>query len=141
MTNIQTLTDSLAKKRAELERLQADLEAAREKQFTELPAQVGFQTIDELIRSLVKYASPRLKGVLNPVLAGRSPASATAKPARGTKKRTRATITDEVRAQIVEAAKKGEMTGAEIAKKFGVSVPSVANIKKAAGLTKKRGKK
>ena len=55
-------------------------------------------------------------------------------------KRTRAVITPEIKQGVVDAAKAGK-TGAEIAAKFGISLPSVQNIKKAAGLVKSRGKK
>jgi len=59
------------------------------------------------------------------------------KPARksgGRRKRT--TITPQLRNDII-AAIKGGATGAAVAKKFGVSVPTVQNIKKAAGLIRK----
>lgn len=49
----------------------------------------------------------------------------------------RATITDEIKAQVVKMAKDGK-TGAEIAKATGISLPSVQNIKKDAGLVKAR---
>jgi DNA-binding CsgD family transcriptional regulator len=39
----------------------------------------------------------------------------------------------------VKAAVEAGRTGAQIAKEFGISVPSVQNIKKELGLVKKRG--
>ena len=53
------------------------------------------------------------------------------------KKRKRAKITDSLRKSIIAALKTGK-TVAEVAKMHKVSVPSVNNIKKAAGLTKSR---
>jgi sugar-specific transcriptional regulator TrmB len=53
----------------------------------------------------------------------------------------RARLTDDDKAAIVADLKKGEMTGSEIAEKHGVSQPTVNGLKKAAGLTKPKGKK
>lgn len=57
------------------------------------------------------------------------------KAAKKTGRRKRTTITPELRNDII-AAVKGGATGSAVAKQFGVSVPTVQNIKKAAGLTK-----
>jgi len=57
--------------------------------------------------------------------------------AKATKRRKRTTITPQLKNDII-AAVKGGATGAAVAKQFGVSVPTVQNIKKAAGLIKKR---
>lgn len=146
MSNLQTLTQALEKKRAELEKLQQEIEQAREKELTALPKQVGLETVDELIKALAPYASPRMKGLLagnapatRPPRAARDSSAGSASAAEANGKRTRTTITDEMRQQVIALAKDGK-TGAEIAESVGISLPSVANIKKAAGLTKKRGK-
>ena len=52
-------------------------------------------------------------------------------------KRRRAVIDARKRDAIVADAKSGQLTGGQIARKHGVSLPSVQNIKKAAGLTRK----
>jgi hypothetical protein len=52
-------------------------------------------------------------------------------------KRRRAKITPKIKEGVAAAVKEGK-TGSEIAKKFGISLPSVHNIKKAAGLVKNR---
>ena len=57
---------------------------------------------------------------------------------RGHRKHAR--ITPELRGQI-KAALEGGKTGGQVAEAFGVSLPSVYNIKKAAGLVKARKKK
>ena len=144
MADILTLQATLAKMRADVSRLEADALSAREQELMALPKQVGLATIDELIKALAEYASPRMKGRLNGVASRKvsRPAVVSKKvKGKGRKKRTRATITDELRDKVIADAKAGKMTGVEIAKAHGISVPSVANIKKAAGLTKKRGKK
>lgn len=56
---------------------------------------------------------------------------------KGGKRRKRTTITPELRNDII-AAVKGGATGSAVSKQFGVSVPTVQNIKKAAGLTKSK---
>jgi len=146
MSHLQTLTQALEKKRAELEKLQQEIEQAREKELTALPQQVGLETVDELIKALAAYASPRLKGLLagsaatsRPTRVPRESGATEETPAAASGRRTRTTITDEIRQQVIALANDGK-TGAEIAKAVGISLPSVANIKKAAGLTKKRSK-
>ena len=66
------------------------------------------------------------------------PPAAAAKPEAPAKKkrRNRAVITDETRAQVKKLIKAGK-TGREIAKAVGVSMASVNNLKKALGLVKK----
>jgi hypothetical protein len=53
-------------------------------------------------------------------------------------KRTRAKITPELKQQVIAAVQAGQ-SGAEISKALGMSLPSVQNIKKEAGLVKSRG--
>lgn len=55
------------------------------------------------------------------------------------RRRKRAKITDAVRENVIAALKAGK-TGAAVAKEAGISLPSVENIKKAAGLVKGRSK-
>jgi histone H1/5 len=52
--------------------------------------------------------------------------------------RKRAKITEEIRKAVLEDLKKGADSAQAIAKRHGLSQPSVNNIKKAAGLTKSR---
>lgn len=63
----------------------------------------------------------------------------TAPPTSTSTRRKRARITPEMTKGIIEAIKAGD-AGAVVGKRFGVSVQSVQNIKKAAGLVKKRQK-
>ena len=57
---------------------------------------------------------------------------------RGDGRRKRTKITDSIRKAILTDLKKGLDSALAIAKRHGVSQPSVNNIKKAAGLTKSR---
>jgi uncharacterized protein YaaW (UPF0174 family) len=79
-----------------------------------------------------KAASKATKQVAKKAV--RKVAKKTARKSGGRRKRT--TITPQLRNDII-AAIKGGATGAAVAKKFGVSVPTVQNIKKAAGLIRK----
>ncbi len=160
MTDLATLQEKLEKSRAETEKLAQQLEEARTKQLTDLPAQLGFDTVDQLIKALVEHASPVLKGKLRAAMTagqpgatrgrrGRPPGggtqdkSASGENAGGGDKgngrapRTRAKITPETK-EKVRALVAEEKTGAEIAKALGISLPSVQNIKKELGLVKKR---
>lgn len=56
------------------------------------------------------------------------------------KRGKRARITPEMKADIIDAAKAGT-PGAVIAERFGVSVQSIQNVKKAAGLVRERAHK
>lgn len=146
MSDIQSLQESLAKKQAELASLESELEAARQAQYTELPAKVGLSSVDALIKALVDFASPRMKGALKGAFAEKP---AKAAPKTETKvaapvkagKRKRARVTPELKEQIVKALKAGGKTAGAVAAEFGVSGATVNNIKKAAGLTKDKGKK
>lgn len=59
-----------------------------------------------------------------------------AAPADGSRRRAR--ITPELREAIIADLRSGHGTAAEIAARHGVSVPSIANIKREAGLTQPR---
>jgi len=142
--------------------LQKKVEAERSKALTNLHTSAGFATREELIAALqslgkaapakrgrkpgkkaaVKKAAkkPAKKAAKKPAKAAKKPAKA-AKPAKaGAKKRAKRTrLTPELKERIVAALKAGGK-GAAVASKFGVSVPTVHNIKKAAGLTKTRKK-
>ena len=143
MSDIQTLQNSMAKKQAELAMLEKELEAARDAQFTELPAKLGLNSIDALIKALAGYASPRLRGAIKSVF-GEKPVVAASKsedkPAAPAKagKRKRARITPELREEIVTALKAGGKTGGAVAAEFGISVAAVNIIKREAGLTRKK---
>jgi hypothetical protein len=143
MSDIQTLQNSLTKKQAELATLEKELEAAREAQFTELPAKLGLNSMDALIKALAGYASSRLKGALKSAF-GEKIAVAAPKsedkaevPAKAGK-RKRARITPELKEEIITALKAGGRTAGAVAAEFSVSVAAVNIIKRDAGLTKKK---
>jgi hypothetical protein len=127
-----SFTDQLAeleKAKAKLAQAEAKLSADRVAALAKLPGDYGYTNLNDFIKALKSAAGKAKKGKKAKV----ATAPKVAKPA----KRTRAKITPELKAQVIAAAQEGK-TGAEIAKAFGVSLPSVQNIKKEAGLVKAR---
>ncbi|WP_221031726.1 helix-turn-helix domain-containing protein [Actomonas aquatica] len=115
---------------AKAAQLQEAIEVERTRELAALPAKYGYTDLNAFIKALKSAAGTTGKK------RGRKAKGApkAAKPA----KRSRAKITDELKAQVKEAVEAGE-TGAAIAERFGISVPSVQNIKKEFGLVKPRG--
>ncbi|WP_438483173.1 helix-turn-helix domain-containing protein [Oleiharenicola lentus] len=95
--------------------------AKQSRKLLSLPGKFGFKTVGDFVGAVQAAASA----------AGTS--FAKAKSAS----RKRAKITPEVKAKVKSLVGDGK-TGAEIAEAVGISLPSVANIKKELGLVKKR---
>lgn len=122
-----TAQKEIARLQREIAKLEARVakEAARKlakgrRKVTALARQLGYRTPQELIAALfgaTVKSTPK------------------AAPIRA---RKRARITDSDRKAIVADLKSGKLTAAAVAKKHGVSVPTVALIKRKAGLTKNR---
>jgi DNA-binding CsgD family transcriptional regulator len=98
------------------------IESERNKELRTLPEKFGFDNVTDFIKAL-KAASGGRRGKR--------------KGSAGGKRRTRAVITDETKAQVKKLVAAGK-TGSEIAESVGISLPSVQNIKKALGLVKSR---
>jgi DNA-binding CsgD family transcriptional regulator len=133
--------------RAKLANLEQSIADELNRELAALPARYGFASTSEFV-SAVNAASGSGPGRGRGRRRGRPPGSTSAasasaaKPAaaagkRGRKRRTRAVITDDTRAQVKKMVDAGK-TGAEIAQTLKISVPSVQNIKKALGLVKER---
>lgn len=104
--------------------LQDSIEAERKQALAHLHAQFGFKTPADLIKALRTVAGGG---------AGRK--------GRGAgRRRKHGRITPELREKIKGALQSGK-TGAKVAEEFGISLPSVHNIKKEFGLVKSRKKK
>ena len=112
----------LEKLRRETAQLESDIARDSSKELAALPAYYGFDSVKAFIKAVVAASKGGAKRVKAPNEAPR---------------RKRATITEEMKARVVELAKAGK-TGAEIVKAVGISLPSVQNIKKAAGLVQAR---
>jgi len=99
------------------------------KELASLPSKYGFGSLEEFIGA-VKEAS-----------GGSSRKGRRGRPVKAVdkvKRRKRAVITDETRANVKKLVEAGK-TGSQIAKSMNISLPSVQNIKKALGLVKARG--
>jgi len=129
---------ALAALKIELERLEAQQRAKEEERLKNLAGEFGVDSVDALIQRLAAYASRAMRNRIEGTVAKAAPVRAPApvRKARGTRTR----VTPELREQIVAAINAGT-TSAGVAAQFGVSVPTVHNVKKAAGLTKARAKK
>lgn len=99
------------------------------KELASLPAKFGFASLDEFI------------GAVREASGGSSRKGRRGRPVKAVdkvKRRKRAVITDETRANVKKLVDAGK-TGSQIAKSLNISLPSVQNIKKALGLVKARG--
>lgn len=114
--------------RERVEKLRATVIAERTQLLKKLHVDLGFASRPELVEALRQLDGGRR------AMAPSAPTSST--PARS-RKRTR--ITPEMRTDIIEAVKAGQ-AGAAVAEHFGISVQSIQNIKKAAGLVRERAK-
>jgi DNA invertase Pin-like site-specific DNA recombinase len=122
----------LAALQAKAAKLQAAIESQRTSELAALPANYGYASLIDFIKALKAAVSSGRRG-------RRGAKAKVAKPAKKSGgKRKRAKITSELKSQVKSAVEAGK-TGAAIAKEFGISVPSVQNIKKELGLVKKRG--
>ena len=105
--------------------LQKSIEAERQQELTALPSRYGFDSVEAFIKAVRAAAGGKGKK------RGRK---AKAAPSG---KRGRTKITPELKGKVIAAVQAGK-TGAAIAQEFGISLPSVQNIKKEAGLVKAR---
>jgi transposase-like protein len=122
----------LEKAKAKLAQAEAKLSADRAAALAKLPGDYGYANLNDFITALTVAAgnSKKVKG-------SKAVKAAKAPKAEKEVKRGRAKITPELKAQVI-AAVQADKSGAEIAKAFGISLPSVQNIKKEAGLVKSR---
>ncbi len=124
----------LEKAKAKIAQAEAKLSADRVSALSKLPSDYGYDSLNGFIKALKAAAGKAGKSKGKAKKAAKA-----AKPAKAPKagKRTRAKITPEIKQQVIAAVQAGT-PGAKIAKSFGISLPSVQNIKKEAGLVKAR---
>ena len=136
----QPMVTEKIKKLQALQAQTAELSAAIDKERTlelaELPTRYGYDSLAAFMKAL-KVAATAGKRGRGKGRKAKGPKVAKA-PAAKAGKRKRARITDEVKAAVKAAVEAGK-SGAAIAKEFGISAPSVQNIKKEFGLVKARG--
>lgn len=124
--------------RAKLATLEQSIADELSKELAALPARYGFESTSDFVDA-VNAATGTGRGRRRGRPAGGGAAAAKQPAGRkgGRKRRTRAVITDETRAQVKKLVDAGK-TGSEISQMLKISVPSVQNIKKALGLVKER---
>lgn len=119
--------------RAKVAELESSLAKAQKQKLAGLPKEYGFDNLADFIKAIKSAGTGGGRG------RGRAAKPAAASSSSSKKQRSkRARITPEVKEKVKAAVNAGK-TGAEIAKEFGISVPSVQNIKKEFGLVKARG--
>lgn len=120
--------------RAKLASLEQQVASELDGELASLPTRYGFDSAEDFIRAVKDAAGSNGGKRL-----GRKPGPAAKSASKNgrAKKRMRAVITDETRAEVKKMVGAGK-TGAEIGKALGISLPSVQNIKKALGLVQKR---
>ncbi len=105
--------------------LQKSIDAERQQELAALPGRYGFDSVEAFIKAVRGTAAAKGKK------RGRKAKTVAAG------KRGRTKITPELKGKVIAAVQAGK-TGAAISKEFGISMPSVQNIKKEAGLVKPR---
>jgi hypothetical protein len=139
-------------------KLKASIENERDGELAALPAKYGYDSLAAFVKALKQAAGAPKKGRKGkrrgrkpgkPGKRGRKPgrkakkqaaAPAVAKAPKAGKKaggRKRTKITPELKEQVKALVASG-LSGSKIAKQFGISLPSVQNIKKEFGLVKAR---
>lgn len=117
---------------AELEQVVAE---ELNQELAQLHESYGFADVETFVIAIREATGGRQRrGRRGP--RGRKAVAAEGGPRRG--RRRRAKITAAMRGEVKRLAKQGK-TGREIAAEVGISLPSVQNIKKEAGLVKARG--
>jgi hypothetical protein len=130
---VTSMMKELAAARKNLAELERTVETELHQELAALHEQYGFSDVKSFLKAVRSAALGNGRG--NGRKVGR-PEKAAAIP----KTRKRAVITDATRAEVKKLVQAGK-SGSQIAKAVGISLPSVQNIKKAAGLVKSRGSK
>lgn len=140
-TELTKQIKALEELKAEALKLEQSIINRRPSELAGLPEAYGFKSLNDFIkavkaaygkggkRKVVKAAAPKSGKRGRPAKA--------AAPKKEKKARTRARITDEIKAQVKALVEEGK-SGSQIAKAIGISLPSVQNIKKAFGLVKSK---
>jgi hypothetical protein len=116
--------------KAKIAALEKSILAERQTKLKKLQSDLGYSSTADLIEALRS-----LNGAAPSASRGKASSSTAAASGAGRKRRKRAKVTDEMRQGMVTALRGGGKA-ADVAKQFGVSIPTVQNVKRAAGLTR-----
>lgn len=136
MNDIKTIQKEVDTAKAKLAKLSEELKLAETAQLLALPEQLGIRNIDLLIKALIPHASPVFRGKLK--AATHENGTHTSLVQVKSVRRKRARIDGTAKEAIKVALRAKDKTAAQVAKDFSVSIATVNNIKKDAGLTRKR---
>lgn len=134
---IKDTLKQIAETKAKLESLEKKAAAETTQKLSNLHKDLGYGSRAELIAALQSLGGAKAKRARKAKSGTAKKAVKAAKGPKAKKRAKRARITDELKQQVIAAVNAGEK-GTVVAKKFGISVPSLQNIKKEAGLTKPR---
>src|ERR1017187_4700181 len=114
--------------KAKVVSLEQSLAKELKQKLAKLPSEYGFDSLPAFFKAVTAAAGgrPGPKAEKSIIIVS------------GKRRSKRARLTPELKDKVKVAVNAGK-TGAAIAKEFGISVPSVQNIKKEFGLVKKRG--
>jgi hypothetical protein len=129
-TMVTTKIKQLDAVRAKLAHLEKTVETELRQELAVLHKQYGFADVKSFFKAVRAAVGGGIERARRKV--GRPK-----KAAAALKTRKRAKITAAIRARVKKLVKAGK-SGSKIAKAVGISLPSVQNIKKAAGLVKSR---
>ena len=116
--------------RAKLAHIEKTVETELRQELAVLHKQYGFSDLKSFFKAVRAAAGGGIQGA-------RKKPGRPKKAAAAPKTRKRAKITAAIRAWVKKLVQAGE-SGSQVAKAVGISLPSVQNIKKAAGLVKSR---
>lgn len=113
--------------KAKIIALEKSIAKRLQKELGSLHKTYGYASLKEFVKAVKAATGSK----------GKASRGKPAKAASKAKRRKRAIINDETRANVKKLVESGK-TGSQIAKSLGISLPSVQNIKKALGLVKAR---
>lgn len=125
---LKSTLSALQAAEARVQKLRTKAQSERAQTLKDLHVRLGFTSRSELVSTLQALDGGGRGGPRT--------ATTSSMPARRGK---RARITPEMKKGIIEAIKAGA-AGAAVSERFGISIQSVQNIKKAAGLVRERSK-
>ena len=115
----------IASYKAKIAALEKAVAIEQNKKLIGLHKEVGLESTEALIAALKGLSKPARKGKKTAKASGRA---------------SRTRITSAIKAGVGKAVKAGKK-GSKIATQFGISIPSIQNIKKELGLVKTRSTK
>jgi hypothetical protein len=135
---LATTLSALQQAEVQVQQLRKKLVSERSQRLQQLHQSLGFASRSDLIDALVALQGGRASGRAGMAVPAGGTSNGASAPAVRANKRAR--LTPDMKAQILKAIKEGE-PGTSVAKRFGISVQTTQNLKKAAGMVQARKKR